>query len=386
MSPPHREMANALLDGVSQHFIGAVATARKLDEAKVRAAIDAALVTPEELRDHGLINGIAFTDEVLKMQGERPLVKGSAYGNIDPASVGFAPVATFALVYGTGPVVIGEADQSLRQRDELASETVSKSIREAAEDAKIAAIILRIDSPGGSALASDIVWRAVQQAREKKPVVVSMSDLAASGGYYVACGADAIIAQPNTLTGSIGVFVLRPMLAGALEKLGIGYASLQRGEHADLLLSGLPLSDGTRERLAAEVRSVYEQFIGRVAQGRRLSTERVDEIGRGRVWTGEQALGIGLVDGLGGVRVAVAKAREKVGLAADADVALVPYPAPKPLAQQIGEMLEGVAMRAARSAVGLPAFPPLLQRAAAWVEAAPMGAPLMLSPFVVEIH
>ena len=198
MSPPHREMA-PVTDGVSQHFINAVAKARKLDEAKVRAAIDAALVTPEELREHGLIDGIAFTDEVVKMQGERPLVKGSAYGNIDPASVGFAPVATFALVYGTGPVVVGEADQSLRQRDELASESVSKSIRDAAEDAKIAAIILRVDSPGGSALASDIVWHAVQQAREKKPVIVSMSDLAASGGYYVACGADAIIAA-NTLT------------------------------------------------------------------------------------------------------------------------------------------------------------------------------------------
>ena len=134
------------------------------------------------------------------------------------------------------------------------------------------------------------------------------------------------------------------------------------------------------------MRSVYEQFIGRVAQGRNLSRERVDEIGRGRVWTGEQALGIGLVDGLGGVRAAVAKAREKIGLAANADVALLPYPAPKPLAQQLGEMLEGVALRAASSALGLPSLPPLLQRAASWVAAAPMGAPVLLPPFAVEIH
>ncbi len=386
MSEPHREMANALLDGVSRHFIEAVAASRSLDGTKVQAAIDAALHTPDELKAHGLIDGIAFVDEVFAKLGDRPQVKAAAYAAIDPASLGFAPVARFALIYGTGPVVVGEADQSIRQRDELASETVSKSIREAAADESIDAIVLRVDSPGGSALASDIVWHAVQQAREKKPVIVSMSDLAASGGYYVACGADAIVAQPNTLTGSIGVFVLRPMLAGALEKLGIGYASLQRGEHADLLLSGLPLSDGTRARLAAEVRSVYEQFVDRVAKGRNLSAERVDEIGRGRVWTGAQALEIGLVDGLGGVRAAVAKGREKLKLTPDADVALVPYPAPKPLAQQIGEMLEGVAVRAATQAVGLPVLPPLLQRAVAWLAVAPVSAPLLLPPFAVEIH
>src|SRR5208337_4942714 len=295
MSEPHRVMANALLDSISQNFVRAVAEGRGLSPEQVSAAIDAAPVTPAEMKERKLIDGIAFLDEVIALQGERPLVRGKEYAAVSPESVGIKPEANFALIYGTGAVVTGEGGSNSR---------------------------------GSPQLASDIVWRATQQARAKgKPVVASFSDVAASGGYYAACGVDAIVAEPTTLTGSIGVFVLRPIVGGLLDKLGIGVASLTRGAHADLLLSTQPLKPDTRALVQTEVRAVYDLFVSRVAEGRKLSAERVDEIGRGRVWTGVQAHEVGLVDELGGLHTAVMKAKEKAGLRPEADVMLVPFPA-----------------------------------------------------------
>jgi protease-4 len=261
---------------------------------------------------------------------------------------------------------------------------VSRALREAADDESMKAIIFRIDSPGGSALASDVVWQAVQDARKKKPVVASMSDLAASGGYYVACGADAIVAQPATLTGSIGVFVLRPMVSGLLEKLGIGFESLQRGRHADMLLSTREMSPESRARMQAEVRSVYDQFVGRVAAGRSLDAARVDELGRGRVWTGAQAKEVGLVDELGGLRKAVEIAKAKAGI--EGEVALMPYPPPKPLSVQIQEALQEMSLRAGARALALPELPRLARSAAAWLEGVPERTPALIPPLAIEIH
>jgi protease-4 len=387
MSEPHRVMANALLDSISQNFVRAVAEGRGLAPAEVAAAIDAAPVIPSEMKERKLIDGIAFLDEVIAMQGNRPLVKAQEYAAVSPESVGIRPVATFALIYGTGAVVTGEGGSNPRGSPQLAADTVSRAFHDAAEDPKIRAIIFRVDSPGGSPLAADIVWRATQQARAKgKPVVASFSDLAASGGYYAACGADAIVAEPTTLTGSIGVFVLRPIVGGLLDKLGIGVASLTRGAHADLLLSTQPLKPDTRALVKTEVRAVYDLFVSRVAEGRKLSAERVDEIGRGRVWTGVQAREVGLVDELGGLHAAVMKAKEKVGLRREAEVMLVAFPAPEPLATQIREALEGAALRAAASDPLLPELPAPLRRAVAWLTSVPSGSPVLLPPVAVEIR
>src|SRR6185503_1455436 len=176
----------------------------------------------------------------------------------------------------------------------------------AADDPGISAILFRIDSPGGSAFASDVVWNATQRARAKgKPLIASFSDVAASGGYYVAAGADAIVASPGTITGSIGVLAVRPVLAGLLAKLEIGAEAITRGAHADLQLTSRPLSPASRERLRREVDSFYALFVKRVADGRKLDPPGVDEVGRGRVWTGAQAVERGLVDELGGLREAV---------------------------------------------------------------------------------
>jgi protease-4 len=383
ISEAHREMANSLLDSIDAQFVAGIAKSRGLDEGFVRTAIDTAAMTPSEMQALDLIDGVAFESEAARRIGPGELVDEADYRRVAPASVGFAPVARFALVYGSGAVVTGKGTASRSGAPVLASETVSRALRDAAEDDEIAGIVFRIDSPGGSALASDVVWQATRSASEHgKPLIVSFSDVAASGGYYVATGADSIVASPGTITGSIGVVVLRPVLRGLLEKLDIGFASLTRGAHADIASSLQPLSDGSRERLATEVQSIYDLFVERVATGRKLSPERVNELGQGRVWTGEQARASGLVDELGGLRAATRLAKEAAGIAADADVELIVFPKPRPLAEQLIEAMGASALAAAPS---LP-LPRLAERVLEWVASVPDGAPAALPPFAFDIH
>lgn len=381
MSKAHREMANSLLDSIESQFLAAIAAGRDLSEDAVRRAIAEAPVTGEELQRHGLVDAIGFRDALLTTLGDPQTLEAERYAAVPLEAVGFQPVARFALVYGTGPVVVGEGQPGPAGRPFLASERVGDALREAAEDESIDAIVFRIDSPGGSALASDIVWKAVQEARARKPVIASMSDLAASGGYYVAAGADVIVAEPGTLTGSIGVFVLRPVLAGLLDKLGVHHEVLLRGEHAELLTGTRPLSGATRARLRREVESVYALFVERVADGRPLEPEGVDAVGQGRVWTGAQAAERGLVDSLGGLRTAVDAGRERLALDPDADVALVPYPPPASLGEQIRQALGGGVQLAER----LPLPEPLAQLAA-WLAPLPSHAPVLLPPISVRIR
>ena len=211
------------------------------------------------------------------------------------------------------------------------------------------AIVFRIDSPGGSALASDLVWRATQEARKKKPLIVSMSDVAASGGYYIGTGADRIVAQPATFTGSIGVVMVRPNIRALLARLGITTVTISRGKFADIEDITTPLSSDGRQKLIAEMDHIYQIFVDRVATGRKLSAERVNDIGRGRVWTGAQAKDNGLVDELGGFMAAIRAAKEAAGIAPAQEVTLAFYPRPKSLLERIGSWLEGDA------AAGLPA-------------------------------
>jgi protease-4 len=384
MSGPHREMAEAILDSIESQFVAAVAEARDLTPSEVRAIIDRAPATAQEIAAAGLADGVAHYDEVVEKLGRPPIVEGEDYAAVDPAELGFDPQAQLALVYGSGAVVQGEGSITRSGEPVLASRTVAEALLDAAKDPEIDAILFRIDSPGGSALAADHVWQAAREARRRgKPLIVSFSDVAASGGYYVAAGADAIVASPATLTGSIGVFVLRPVLAGLLEKLGIGVAALTRGAHADLYLASRPLSPGSRERLRADVEGVYDLFVSRVAEGRQLETGAVDAVGRGRVWTGEQAFERGLVDALGGLRVAALEARKKLGLDPEADVALVPYPPPKPLAIQIEEALRGAFAVDPLSALGVPES---LRGIAGLLAALPEGSPLLVPPAWVEVR
>ncbi len=382
MSDANAEMVNSIMDSVESQVVAAVADRRKLTPSEVREIIDQAPMTPQEMLAARLVDGVGFLDAVLEKEGKPPVVESDDYAGVDPRSVGFDPVATFALVYGSGAVVHGDAKLSRSGDSVLASTPVSRALRDAADDPEIKAIVFRIDSPGGSALASDIVYQAVLEAKQKKPLVVSFSDVAASGGYYVAAAADTIVSQPGTLTGSIGVFVVRPVIGGLLDKLGIGHASVTRGAHAGLLLSTEPLSPGTRQRLEAEVRSVYDLFVERVSTGRSLDPAYVDEIGQGRVWTGAQANERKLVTALGGLHVAVDRAKERAGLSRDADVALMPYPPPEPLSEQIRKLAFGGSV----SAVQLPVVPEALGRIAAALAELPSGAPVLVPPVLVDVR
>ena len=388
MSPASREMADSLLDDTYERFVEALASGRQLTTNEVIEAIDTGSVRSQRLVDLGLIDGEMHLDELLDRFGA-DVVSHAEYSKVDPEHLGFEAKAEFALIYGTGTVVQGGSDDSLlRSSPGFASETLSRAILEAAEDPKIAAIVFRIDSPGGSALASELIWRAIERARAMgKPVIASFSDVAASGGYYVASGADVIVADPGTLTGSIGVFALRPAIGGLLEKLEIGIDSIKRGQHADFLLSTEKMSPASLARLQTSVLDTYQLFLTRVASGRNLSVEQVDAIGQGRVWTGRQALEVGLVDELGGLYTAVRRAKEEVDLAATDDVYLVPYPRRKSLsAQLIGafqQTMIGIAGPRIAWSEGLPAP---LRQIADWTRDLPRGTPLLIPPAIIEIH
>ncbi len=384
MSDASREMANSLLDDTYQRFVEALAADREQTPDAIRATIDRGLVQNPALVEAGLIDGEIHLDELLARLGP-DVVEYADYLHTDPRSLGFDPKARFALIYGSGTVVQGDAEASpLSSTPSFASETVSKAIRDAAEDPDIAAIVLRIDSPGGSALASELIWRALRRAREKgKPVIASFSDVAASGGYYAASAADAIVSNPGTLTGSIGVFALRPAVAGLLEKLEIGMDSLTRGAHADFLVAGEKMSPEAHARLQSSVLDTYQLFLKRVSDGRKMMTEKVDAIAQGRVWTGKQALDVGLVDELGGLYTAVRRAKTEVGLGLDVDVALVPFPEQKPLTQQLIEMFQTAAIRAGGPEIEWPAP---LDRIVAFSRDMPVGTPLLIPPVLVEIR
>jgi protease-4 len=380
MSDASREQTDALIDSIDAYYVSAIATARGRSEEQVRLAIDSAPSSPAELEEHGLVDEIAHWDSALEAFGDQPRVEADVYSRVTPDTIGFRPAAHFAIVNAVGPVVVGKGTFSGSQ-PVMASDTVAEAIRDAAADAQVKAIVLRIDSPGGSPLASDLIWHAIRETRAKgKPVVASLSNVAASGGYYVASAADAIVSQPQTLTGSIGVFVIRPVLAGLFEKLGLGVESITRGERADLLLSTVPLSAETRAVLRQNVENTYQLFLGRVSEGRGMTVEEVDAVGRGRVWSGAQAHKVGLVDRLGGIPEAVLAAKEEIGLDADADVLLIQYPPPKPVAQQLVEVLQGGVLAA------LPDFGGSFAELTGMLRVLPTGTPLLIASGWVEVH
>jgi len=382
MSDAYREVANSLLDSINHQFISGIAESRGLTPAAVRAVVDHAPMTPREMLKHSLVDGIAFFDELLA-SFDGPTVEASDYAEIDPASLGFDPVARFALIYGSGNVIVGGGRSSSRGQPVMPSDTVADALEAAADDPDIDAIIFRIDSPGGSVLASDIIWRSVEVAKKsEKPLIASFSNVAASGGYYVAAGADAIVAPPGCVTGSIGVFALRPVLGGLLDKLDINVERMTRGEHADLLITSQPLSAETAAILDREIEAIYRLFLERVATGRKLDLQEVDAIAQGRVWTGEQAMERGLIDELGGLSEAVSRAKRALDLDADADVALMPYPEANTLAQQLTDTLWRISLEA----VQVSPLIDLVERVQTWFDAAPMGAPALVPPFMLDIR
>ena len=249
-----------------------------------------------------------------------------------------------AVVYVSGIINSGDSGFDPLNGDVAGSTRLVKAIRAARADDDVRAIVVRIDSPGGSSVASDVIWRELALTRDEKPsrpLVASMSDLAASGGYYVAMAAPTIVAQPATLTGSIGIFGGKIITGGTFDKMGANIEAITIGRNAGLESPDRPFSESERAKLQEHIRTFYQSFIQKVAESRKLSVERVEQVAAGRVWTGAQARQHGLVDALGGLDRAIALAKDRAGIAADTEVEVVSYPPRKTLAELLVEQLTG---------------------------------------------
>jgi protease-4 len=343
MSPQHREMADWILDSVYEQLVGGIATGRALDADIVREAIDASPTTAAELEARGLTDGVKFLADLrteLVGEGEdEDFLSADDYRAAGPKPPAKKPEHEIAVVYGVGTVTTGESEDPAVGGTSMGAETLAKSFDDAANDEDAKAIVFRIDSPGGSALASDLIWNAVRKAKQKKPVIVSMSDVAGSGGYYVAAGASRIVAQPGTLTGSIGVVLSKPNIRGFLHMLGINSTTLSRGRLAEIASVTDSFTADERQRVVDAMNSVYDLFVQRVSEGRSLTPQQVDAIGGGRVFTGEQARQRGLVDELGGFLSAIDAAKAAADIPTSEKVRLIFYPRHKPLAERLLELL-----------------------------------------------
>jgi protease IV len=374
MTPPHREEVDALLASIGGQIVHGIAEGRQLPEAEVRAAIDRGPLLAEEARQAKLVDRLGYRDEVLA-QARAHAGSGAELTGLmtylDRAGRPHREGATIALIYGSGLIqrAASSADP-LTQSNVMAANEITRAFRAAVRDPAVRAILFRIDSPGGSVVASESIWREVVFARERgKPVVVSMGDVAGSGGYYVAAAADKIVAEPATLTGSIGVLAGKLVVSDLFKKLGVTADSAQIGANAAMFSSASDFSARAHSRLEAFLDDTYRGFKDHVASGRHMTQEAVEQVAKGRVWTGEDAKARGLVDELGGYPVALRLAREAAKLAPDAPVKLTVFPREKQPFEIIYDRLFGREpdSDAAGTSAGsiersLKAAQPLLQR------------------------
>ena len=322
----HKLMMEAIYQDIFAEYVRAVAEAREKTEDEVKAIIDQGLYQGEQALQAGLVDSLLYEDElgtILQDRGKKlKQTRFSEYVRTSPAGLGLETGRKVALIYATGPIFGGEGISTRM----IGGRTLSRAIRRAREDRSVAAIVLRVDSPGGSAVASDVIWRETFLAKKEKPLVISMSDLAGSGGYWISMAGHRIVAQPQTLTGSIGVLAGKFSLAGLYEKLGITGERMTYGQKADLFSTFRPFSPEERKLLKEQILWTYDKFLTKAAEGRNLTREDVDKVGRGRVWTGRQAREIKLVDELGGLDKALDLAKSLAGIPAEEDVRLVVWP------------------------------------------------------------
>jgi protease-4 len=344
-TPAHREMTESLSRDMYEQLVRGIAETRKKKVEDVRTLIDEGPFLARDAVRVGLIDGLAYEDQ-LDDQGavsKSGTVEGHVYARARRrAAPRSAP--RIAVVYVSGIINSGDSGFDPLNGEVAGSGPLVKAIRSARADNNVRAIVVRIDSPGGSSVASDVIWRELTVTRDEKPsrpLVASMSDLAASGGYYVAMAAPSIVAQPGTLTGSIGIFGGKFITGGVFEKVGANIESVIIGRNAGIESPERQFTDSERQKLREQIRDFYNGFIQKVAASRKMPVERVDQLAQGRVWTGAQARERGLVDALGGLDRAIALAKERAGIAADTEVEVVTYPARKTLAELVIEQLNG---------------------------------------------
>jgi protease-4 len=385
-TPAHREMAESLNNDMFEQLVRGIADGRKKSEAEVKSLIDHGPYLPEDALRAGLIDDLAYEDEIddkVKLApGKVHYLEMNDYRGVSAGSLGLNRGPRIAVIYAAGIIASGKSTYDSPSGAVVGSDTLVDYLRKARADSSVKAIVLRVDSPGGSAIASDVIWREVLLTKNQKPLIASMSDVAASGGYYISMPAHAIVAEPSTLTGSIGVVLTKFVIDGTLKKLGMNMEGVSQGRFAQMYSPVRPFSPEERARMAENMQATYDTFVEKAAQGRNTTPERIDAIGQGRVWTGRQAKEIGLVDELGGLDRAVALAKQRAKIAQDTEVELVIYP-PKKSFYDIVRDPFGSGDRATTLA-SLLGFgnPKVIQALAAPLQVFRRGEPLALMPNV----
>ena len=353
MSDSQRRATESILDSLYGQIVASISKSRGMTEDQVRHAIDEGLVTPERARTLKLVDDLLYDDQI-----EDELTKQfHNYAEVRIRSYkkqgGWGGLKRIAVVNASGVIVSGKSGSSAFGGEFIGSDSLGQVLKTVREDDSIRAVVLRVDSPGGSGIASDAIWRQAVLLKNDKPLIVSMADVAASGGYYISMGADAIVAEPATITGSIGVISGKFNMRGFYEDwLGLHRDQIKRGANADLFSDYDGFTDDQRRALRAQMQDFYRDFVHKAAQGRGKSDDQIDRIGQGRIWTGAQAKENGLVDALGGLNEAVELAKKKAGIPIAERVALQVYPRKKSFFESLGSMDDDDVMA---SRISLPA-------------------------------
>lgn len=379
-TPAHREEVLALLTSTFDQYLADVSADRRMETAKFAGLVGQGPFLAQDALKDKLVDRLAYWDEVQNYFSEKigewtPVPFSQYRMNL---SDGFGQ--RIAVVYATGEIVSGDSQVTPGGSSLMGGDSVARDLREAREDSSIKAIVLRVDSPGGSAMASEVIRREVQLARQAKPVVVSMSDLAASGGYWISMSADKIVADPETITASIGVLSGKFNLSGLYQMLGLSTDYVATGENATLYSDQENFTPAQQQIVQKMLQDVYTNFTHGVAEGRKLQLAEVEKIARGRVWSGEDARKIGLVDDLGGLERAISVAKELAHIPASASIQIVRSPKQKTLFDLLLERAQDQTIAPPNEASAIQSF---LHRLSAMVRAEPVRVQM---PFSLTIR
>ncbi|HEU4477861.1 MAG TPA: signal peptide peptidase SppA [Pyrinomonadaceae bacterium] len=397
MTEAHREYINSFIDDLFGRYVGAIAKARGKSFEEAKAMIDEAPFGAEKAKQMGLIDAAVYRDQLDKelkskfgyKESENLRTVRGEYKDVPPESLGLNKGERIALIYATGSIGSGRSENSPTGDQSIGSDTLVKALADARDDTSIKAIVIRVDSPGGSGLASDIIWHAVEGAKEKKPVVISMGDVAASGGYYIATGAHKIVAQPSTVTGSIGVVAGKPVMKGFYDWIGVSNEYVLRGRQAGIFRETEKFSPEERAKFEEWIKNTYyEDFVPKVAKGRNKDFAYIDSIAQGRVWTGSQGKERGLVDEFGGLDRAIDIAKQLANIPADKGVQRVILPYPRTLLQELLNTGDSTSVEVQQQRALLAALPEDARRAMKYMyllDQMKNGQSMLLMPFDLRI-
>jgi len=393
MTAAHREMSESINHDTFAQLVRAIAEGRHKSESDVRTLVDGGPFLAKNALDAGLVDGVAYEDElddlvpVLRRGGEAvDWIETGEYGAAaDGVRLRRRP--RIAVLYAVGTIVSGRGGFDPTDGELVGSDTLIEDIRRIRDDRSIRGIVLRIDSPGGSSVASDVILRELQLTKKhdpSRPIVVSMSDLAASGGYYIALAGDEIVAQPGTLTGSIGIYTGKIVYGGTLEKVGVSAEAVTSGANADIYSPLTTFTPAQRDKVQAFLRDFYTGFLDKTAASRHKTREQVHALAQGRVWTGAQAKENGLVDRLGGLDAAIAAVKERADIDADEAVETVTYPRRRTFYEALSDQFGGSSSGSAslvRALTGVRGPGRAIAAATAPGRLFRRGEPLALMPF-----